>query len=146
MLAHHCDVDLSILFTIIFIFYPLILSSPISSTLCNLRLSFSPCPLFLPSFRPLSLSSTIIHPLSRDPFVIVKEHSSEEDMVASAAERMSNGEVLAWFQGKSGAVRSCTVLHGIGSVWIALHCTLVRWLQCKSDQIRSDLREIREGN
>jgi predicted NodU family carbamoyl transferase len=35
---------------------------------------------------------------------VVTEHESEEQMVAAAADRIEKGEVLAWFQGKSGAV------------------------------------------
>jgi predicted NodU family carbamoyl transferase len=34
--------------------------------------------------------------------VEVIEHESEEQMVAAAADRIAKGEVLAWFQGKSG--------------------------------------------
>ena len=35
---------------------------------------------------------------------MVKEHSSEEELIESAASCLDKGEVLAWFQGKSGII------------------------------------------
>ena len=68
---------------------------------------------------PISLS-LLLAKFPRAPFLIVKEHGSEEDMVASAADRMIKGEVLAWFQGKSGIVLNSILLNS--TVLINVRC------------------------
>lgn len=40
--------------------------------------------------------------MERSPFISYKKHESDDEMLASAVEKIAKGEILAWFQGKSG--------------------------------------------
>jgi predicted NodU family carbamoyl transferase len=36
------------------------------------------------------------------PWIVVKKHESPEELIKAAVEKIEKGEVIAWFQGRSG--------------------------------------------